>query len=63
MGPDWIDPRVMKELEDVMGGALLIIYQKSWESGEVPAGGKLANIISVHIKGMREDPWNYRPVV
>ncbi|KAK4831610.1 hypothetical protein QYF61_018370 [Mycteria americana] len=37
-GPDGIHPRVLKELVDVMAGPILIIYQRSWESGEVPAG-------------------------
>ncbi|KAK4824856.1 hypothetical protein QYF61_020229 [Mycteria americana] len=61
MGPDGIHPRVLKELGDVMAGTLLIIYQRSWESGEVPADWKLPNVIPIYKKGMREDPGNYRP--
>ncbi|KAK4832343.1 hypothetical protein QYF61_021872 [Mycteria americana] len=56
MGPDGIHPRVLKELADVMAGPLSMIYQRSWESGEVPADWKLANVIPVYKKGMREDP-------
>ena len=37
MGPDGIHPRVLKELVDVVARPLSIIYQRSWESGEVPA--------------------------
>ncbi|GAB0182338.1 mitochondrial enolase superfamily member 1 [Grus japonensis] len=62
MGPDGIHPRVLKELADVMAGPLSIIYQRSWESGEVPADWKLANVIPIYKKGVREDPGNYRPV-
>ncbi|KAK4806195.1 hypothetical protein QYF61_001118 [Mycteria americana] len=62
MGPDGIHPRVLKELADVMAGPLLIIYQRSWESGEVPADWKLATVIPIYKKGVREDPGNYRPV-
>jgi len=62
MRPDGIHPRVLKELADVMAGPLSIIHQRSWESGEVPADWKLANVIPVYRKGVREDPWNYRPV-
>ncbi|KAK4829953.1 hypothetical protein QYF61_008084 [Mycteria americana] len=62
MGPDGIYPRVLRELADVMAQPLLIICQRSWESGEVPADWKLANNIPIYKKGVREDPENYRPV-
>ena len=62
MGPDGIHPRVLKELAYVMARLFLIIYQRSWESGEVPADWKLASVIPIYKKGMREDPGNYRPV-
>ncbi|KAK4823652.1 hypothetical protein QYF61_005004 [Mycteria americana] len=45
-----------------MAGPLSIIYQRSWESGEVPDDWKLANVIPIYKKGVREDPGNYRPV-
>ncbi|KAK4830610.1 hypothetical protein QYF61_012053 [Mycteria americana] len=47
MGPDGIQIRVLKELADVRAGPLSIIYQRSWESGEVPTDWKLANIIPI----------------
>ncbi|PKU28023.1 rna-directed dna polymerase from mobile element jockey-like [Limosa lapponica baueri] len=59
MGPDGIHPRVLKELVDVMEGPLLITYQRSWESGEVPDDWKLAKVIPINKKGVREDPGNY----
>ena len=53
---------MLKEVADVMAGPLSIIYQRSWESGEVPADWKLAKTIPVSKAAMREDPGNYRPV-
>ncbi|KFP51109.1 hypothetical protein N323_02338, partial [Cathartes aura] len=62
MGLDGIHPRVLKELADVMARPLSIIYQRSWESGEVRADWKLASVIPIYKKGVREDPGDYRPV-
>jgi len=58
MGPDGVHPRVLKELMDVMAGPLSTIYQRSWESGEVPDDWKLANVILIYKKRVREDPGN-----
>ena len=62
MGPDGIHPRVLKELADVIMGPLSIIFPWSWESGEVPVGSELANVIAILKKSKKEDPGNYRPV-
>ncbi|RMC22481.1 hypothetical protein DUI87_00795 [Hirundo rustica rustica] len=62
MGPDGIHPRVMRELADELAEPLSIIYQQSWLTGEVPDDWKQANVTSVHKKGGKKDPSNYRPV-
>ncbi|GAB0179975.1 mitochondrial enolase superfamily member 1 [Grus japonensis] len=43
-------------------GPLSIIFQWSWESGEVPVNWKLANVVPIFKKGMKEEPGNYKPV-
>lgn len=42
-----------------MSEFLLIIYQRSWESLDVPAYWRLCNVIPFHKKGVREDRGNY----
>ncbi|PKU44800.1 hypothetical protein llap_4907 [Limosa lapponica baueri] len=36
--------------------------EQSWQTGEVPANWRLANVMPIHKKGRKYDPENYRPV-
>ncbi|KAJ7417354.1 RNA-directed DNA polymerase from mobile element jockey-like protein [Willisornis vidua] len=47
---------------DVITKPLSIIFEQSWEPGEVSDDWKLANITLIFNRGKKEDSGNYRPV-
>ncbi|KAJ7408115.1 hypothetical protein WISP_122624 [Willisornis vidua] len=44
MGPAGIHARILEELADAITEDLLMIFEGSWETGEVPADWKMANV-------------------
>lgn len=52
----------MRELAGEVVKPLSIIFERSWQSGEVPTVRKWRNVTSIFKKEKKEDPGNSRPV-
>ena len=61
-GPDYMHPRVLKELGNVISLPLSLIFQTSFTTGTVPEDWKTANITAIHKKGDKRVADNYRPI-
>ena len=61
-GPDHIKPLVLRELREVLAPVIQVIFQKSIDTGRVPADWKNANVCPVFKKGDKCEPSNYRPI-
>ena len=59
-GPDLLHPRVLRTLEDMLRGPLNPFFNKSAETGIIPADWKYANVTAIHKKRNRQEPGNYR---
>jgi len=50
---------VLRELHEVIASSLLIIFERSWQLGEVPADWRKANVSPIFKKGKKKDSGNY----
>ncbi|KFV56420.1 hypothetical protein N341_11628, partial [Tyto alba] len=62
MGPDELHSQVLRQLADEVFKPLSIIFEKLWQSGEVPTDRKRGNMTPVFKKGKKDHPGNYGPV-
>lgn len=53
---------MLRQLADVIMRPHSIIFERSWQLGEVPKDWKKANVSPVFKKSKNEDPGNYRSV-
>ncbi len=58
-GPDGIGPMLLKELSTGLTPALVMIFTKPMESGQVPADWMEANSTPIFKKGSKSSPGNY----
>jgi len=62
LGPDEVHPWVLRELVIEVSKLLSVIFEKLWQSSEVPIDWKRGNITPIFKKSEKVDPGNYRPV-
>jgi len=62
MGPDQMHPTVLRELADVIVKLLSVVFERSWQSDNVPGDWRKGSIVPIFKKGRKEDPGNYQPV-
>ena len=61
-GPDGFPSRVLKECVFQLAPSLHYLFTKSLRLSQIPTERKLANIIPLHKKGVKEHVENYRPI-
>lgn len=58
-GPDWIHPRVLRELTDGVAKSLSVIFEKPWPSGEVLGDWQKGSSAPTFKNRRKGDPENY----
>ena len=61
-GPDKIHPYFLQKCANTLSKPLTLIFQKSFDNGEMPSQWADANITPLFKGGSKTDPANYRPI-
>ena len=61
-GPDWLTPKLLKEIKLEISALLCLIFNRSLQDGSVPEDWKIANVMPIFKKGSKLAAGNYRPV-
>ena len=61
VGPDEMQPRVLRELAHITAKPPSMVFEKSWQSGEILITGKKGSIAPVFKKGRKDNQRNYQP--
>ena len=62
MGPDELHPFLLKSCVDYLSYPLMLIFQKSYQTGKCPLSWKKSYVVPIFKKGSRSDPLKYRPI-
>ena len=64
LGPDGVHPKLLKSLASSPSfvDSITKLFQKCYDTGKIPLVWKAAQITSLHKKGSKNDPCNYRPI-
>ena len=62
MGPDNLHPRLLQECSHELSYPFSILFNRSFEAGNLPKKWKSSMVIPIYKKGLRSDPLNYRPI-
>ena len=61
-GPDMLRPLLLKELREEIAPIIKVIYERSLQTGRLPADWVKANVTPVFKKGDKSTAANYRPI-
>ncbi len=61
-GPDKISARFLQTFSNELSKPLAILFNKSFQTGELPEDWKIGNITPIFKKGAKSEPSNYRPI-
>ena len=62
-GPDGLHPRILHEAASVMAGPWAKLFHSPIDPGRLPKEWSMDEITSLHQKGTKQCPTNYRPVL